>query len=386
MADEEFTSIEGTKITKDEIVQRKIDYYKGAFEEGKSQITDFNEGSEARNFVEATSIDAYELRYLIDDMKRVAFPQYSRNNYLDLIGAEHDCTRDPAKSSTGILTFQLAEIKSYDILLPAGTIITTDDDSVEVQTTEGVILTAGQLNINAAAEAVDAGEDGNVLPRTLTRVADPIVDLSVNNAAAFTGGVEAESDDSYRVRILDAEKTKVVGSIAWYKSQTENISGVHDAKVINNPNGTLYNVKIIVNGDIKPTLDDIINAVVAFFEDPENDIAGIELQITKPNYVEQTVAGTITLKDGYIWANVSADAEHNVNCYFNGGEVTYSSEDNPISYPGLNTGDDIIRSTIQLVIANTPGVLDYNLTSPAANVVTTDEEEAHLATMNFTQG
>ena len=385
MADDEFTTIDNTIISVDDEVQSIIDYYKGAYDEGKSQITDFNDGSNARNLVEAIGRKTYELRFLIDDMKRVAFPQYSRNNYLDLIGAEHDCTRDPAKSATGTLTFQLAEAKTYDIALPAGTIITTEDDAIEVQTTEGVILTAGNTSINASAEAVNAGEDGNVLPGTLTVIADPIEDLSVTNAAAFENGVEAESNDSYKQRIMEAEQAKVVGSIAWYKSKIENVSGVHDAKVINNPLGELYNVKIVVNGDIKPTLDDVINAVIALFEDPENDVAGINLQIDKPNYVETIVAAGITLKSGYTWASVLADLEHNINCYFNGGEVTYSTESNPVVYTGLNIGDDIIRTQIILIIVNTPGVLDYNLTSPAANVVTTDEEEAHLATMNFTQ-
>jgi len=388
MADntEQFTSSDNTIISVDDEVQSIIDYYKGAFDEGKSQITDFNDGSNARNLVEAIGRKSYELRYLIDDMKRVAFPQYSRNNYLDLIGAEHDCQRDPAKSASGTLKFTLAEAKTYDIILAVGTIITTDDDDVEVQLTQGVILSAGNTIITASAEAVDAGEDGNVLAGSLTRLADPIEDLSVTNESAFTGGVEAESNESYMARILEAEKTKVTGSIGWYKSKTENIQGVHDAKVINNPNGTLYNVKILVNGDIKPTSDDIVNAVIAFFADPENDVAGINIHVEKPNYVEQIVAGTLVLKDGYIWDNVLADVEANVNAYFNGGIVTYGTEDNPISYLGLNIGDDIIRSTIQLVIANTEGILDYNLTSPAINVVTSDSEEAHLASMNFTQG
>jgi uncharacterized phage protein gp47/JayE len=76
--------------------------------------------------------------------------------------------------------------------------------------------------------------------------------------------------------------------------------------------------------------------------------------------------------------------ETNINAYFNGGRTTYQTEEDE-PYPGLKVGDDITKSTIQLVIANTPGVLDYNLTSPAANVVTTDEEEAHLASITFTE-
>lgn len=383
MADE-FVTIEGTKITKDEIVQRFIDKYKEFFEDGKSQITDFNEGSEIMNLLNAIGIAPYELRYLIDDMKRIAFPQYSRNNYLDLIGAEHDCTREPAKNALGTVTFELSEAKLYDITLPQGTIITTEDDTVEVATTEGVILLAGSTISNAAAEAVDAGEDGNVLAGKLTQLADPIIDLSVTNNE-FSKGAEAESDESYRARILESEKGKVIGSSAWYKSRTENISGVHDAKVINNPNSTLFNLKILVNGDIKPTPDEIIDTVVAFFADPENDIAGIYVHIDKPGYVEQIVAADITLKEGYAWEEVLPKLEYNVNCYFNGGEVTYSTEENPIIHPGLKIGDDIIRTQIQLVIANTEGILDYNLTSPMENVVTTDAEEAQLASMNFTQ-
>ncbi|MGB9979365.1 baseplate J/gp47 family protein [Methanobacterium sp.] len=385
MADDQFTSIDNTIISVDDEVQSIIDYYKGAFDEGKSTITDFNDGSNARNLVEAIGRKTYELRFLIDDMKRVAFPQYSRNNYLDLIGARSDCERDPAKNANGILKFTLSEAKPYDTILPLGTIITSEDDSIEVQLTEGVIIEAGNTTINASAEAVEAGEDGNVVPGALTRIADPIEDLSVTNPEAFENGAEAESDESYITRIFEAEQIKVFGSTSWYKSKTENIEGVHDAKVINTPDGELFNVKIIVNGDIKPTSDELINDVIAFFEDPENDVGGLNVSIIKPTYIEQAVGGTIVIKDGYVWSNVLADVETNINVYFNGGNTTYQSEDDE-PYPGLKIGDDITKSTIQTVIANTPGVLDYNLSIPAANVVTADSEEAHLASINFTQG
>ena len=382
----EFTTIESTIITQDEQVQRFIDKYKNAFDEGKTQITDFNEGSEIMNLLNAIGSAPYELRYLINDLKMVAFPQYSRNQYLDLIGARCNCERYDAKYATGIVTLSVPSAKTYNNEFPAGTIITTEDDSVEVELTEGVILTAGMTSITATAQAINAGTDGNVLAGTLTRLADPVNDVLVTNASAFTGGTEEETDESYKTRILEAEKAKVTGSVSWYKSQTEDISGVHDAKIINNPEGTLYNVKIIVNGDTKPTPDALITAVSTLFANEEKDIAGIAVNIVKPNYVEQVITATITLKDGYVWADVLAALQKNVNSYFNGGETTYSTEANPVIYPGLDIGDDIIRSTIMLIIANTPGVLDYNLTAPSANVVTTDDEEAHLASMTFTQG
>lgn len=381
MTDDEFTTIDGLKVKRSEIVQRMVDYYKAKYGEGNTQITDFNEGSEVRNFLESVSIPVYELRYWIAFMVRQAFPQTATKGYLDLLGVMFNCYRKKAVKATGHVTFTSPGVKSYPVTIPAGTQIKTGGvDGVYFITSEPVVLTAGNLTITAPIEAVVAGVSGNVNAGTIDELPNPVDDLTVLNASAISGGVDEEDDETFRARILEAGKAGQVGTEAWFKSMAESITGVHDAKVISNPEGENYNVKVLVNGFETPTPDSVINAVLALLSSEDNKVAGLKITVDKPNYISTAVTATITIVDGYNWLEVKAEVENNLDCYFNGGETSYGT-----TYPGLDIDDDLIRTQVMQVINNTDGVLDYNLTSPSENVVTTPEDEAQLGVITLTQ-
>lgn len=381
MADDEFTTIDGLKVTRAEIVQRMIDYYMAAFSAGETQITDFNEGSEARNFLESVSIPAYELRYWIAFMVRQSFPQFAVKGYLDLLGVMFNCYRKTAVKATGNVTFTTPGIKSYAITVPSGTLGKTGGiDGVYFVTTEQVILAAGNLTVNAPIEALVAGESGNVNASTIDELPNPIDDLTVNNSAATENGSDEEDDDTFRARILEAGQGGQVGTEAWFKTMAGSITGVHDAKVISNPEGEEYNVKILVNGTVTPTPTEVTNAVLALLNDADNKVAGLKITVDVPNYISTAITATITLVEGYVWADVESDIEANIDCIFNGGTTTYG-----VDYPGYDIDDDLVRTQIMQVINNTDGVLDYNLTAPSENVVTTEEDEVQMGVITLTQ-
>lgn len=378
---DEFTNIEGLKINRTEIVQRMIDYYKTAYGEGNTKITDFNEGSEARNFLEAVSVSAYELRYWVDFLNRQGFPQTAVSGYLDLLGVQVNCYRKSAEKSTGYITFTTEAIKSYNITIPTGTQVKTGGiDGVYFVTTEQVILTAGTLSVNAPIEAVLAGEDYNVNAETIDELPNPIDDLTVLNAAETAGGTDEETDAAFSERIIEAGQGGQVGTESWFQTMAESITGVHDAKVISNPDGEEYNVKVLVNGDITPTPTEVLNNVLALLNNADNKVAGLKITVDKPSYIETAVTADITIVDGYVWLDVKADIENNIDCYFNGGETTYGTE-----YSGFNIDDELIRTQLMQIINNTDGVLDYSLTAPADNVSTTEEDEVQMGVVTLTQ-
>lgn len=381
MSDDEFTTIDGLKVKRSEIVQRMVDYYKATYSEGNTQITDFNEGSEARNFLEAVSISAYQLRYWIAFMVRQAFPQYAVKGYLDLLGVMFNCYRKTAVKATGHVTLTTPGAKSYNITIPAGTQVKTGgSDGIYFIITEQVILSAGNLSITASIEALVAGESGNINASTIDELPNPIDDLTVINTSATTGGTDEEDDDTFRTRILEAGQAGQVGTEAWFKSMSESITGVHDAKVISNPEGEDYNVKVLVNGIETPTPDSVINAVLALLTNEDNKVAGLKITVDKPNYISTAVTAAITIVDGYSWSTVQADLITNINCIFNGGTTTYG-----ITYAGMDIDAELIRTQLMQVINNTDGVLDYNLTAPSANVTTTEADEVQLGVITLTQ-
>jgi uncharacterized phage protein gp47/JayE len=378
---DEFTTIDGLKVERSEIVQRMVDYYKAAFSEGNTQITDFNEGSEVRNFLESVSISAYQLRYWIAFMVRQAFPQTAVKGYLDLLGVMFNCYRKTAVKATGHVTLTTLGAKSYNITIPSGTQFKTGgSDGIYFITTEPVVLTAGNLSISPPIEAMVAGETGNVNAETIDELPNPIDDLTVLNAAATTGGSNEEDDDTFRDRILEAGQAGQVGTEAWFKSMAESITGVHDAKVISNPADEDYNVKVLVNGIETPTPDSVINAVFALLTNEDNKVAGLKITVDKPNYISTAITASITIVDGYNWLEVKADIEGNLDCFFNGGITS-----NGVTWPGMNIDDELVRTQVMQVINNTEGVLDYTLTEPSANVTATEEDEVQLGIITLTQ-
>ena len=97
--------------------------------------------------------------------------------------------------------------------LPEGTVlVTAGAPVVAFFTTAPVQLSAAAPSVTVAAQAFDAGPQGDAAPNTITAV-DPLFQqlylsivppttLTVTNPQAFTGGSDRESDESYRARLL----------------------------------------------------------------------------------------------------------------------------------------------------------------------------------------
>lgn len=373
----------GEVITTAGIVQDMINYYKTAYYNGNTQITDFNEGSEVRNFLEAVANTVYDIRYFINELIQNGNPFDTSGPFLDLLGLFVGCYRQQAEYATGNIQFTTQSIKTYDIDIPQGTEMDTSGQStVGFVTAQDATLTAGQTSVIIPIIAVMPGSDGNVAANKITVMTDMIEDLTCNNTAATSEGVDQEDDLSFQGRIIEAGKGNSLGSIEWYKSVTENLIGVHDAVIISNPGGQSSTVEIIVNGTTKPTPQSVLSAVLAQFLQDNYNVAGINVEVTSPNYNVVNIAANIKLMTGATWSTVQSNIQTNLNAYFNGGTTEYGT-----SYPGINTGDSagVVVSTIQLILKNTTGVLDYSLTSPSTNIALSSTTAAQLGTITLTQ-
>lgn len=377
----EFINIEGIKTNSKDIVQSMINYYKEAYSEGTTQINDFNEGSEIRNLLESVSLEVYELRFLIDHMVRMGYPQYAVGGFLDVVGKQYNVYRDEPVHSTGKVTFSLSEVLGFDLEIVEGTVVSTSIDYFEFQTIESVTIPAGEDNVLVNIEALDSGVDGNVQANMINYINEPILDvLSVNNAEATSGGKDGESDDSFRERIRSNVDGQNIGTTGWFKGLAMSVEGVHDVYVINNPQNQDYTVELLVNGVVKPTSNSILDEVEYTLNRDDNKIVGLRVLVSKPEYVEVNVGLDFSVQEGYNVYDVVNTVMEDLTCYFDGGVTS-----NNINYPGLGIGDDVIKSQLQLIIANNPGVLDYNLQFPQVNVEVVDDKASKLGRIDVTQ-
>lgn len=133
---------------------------------------------------------------------------------LDSFVNDFGLSRLGAIASVGILTFSRFSTVGSAVVLPNAPEQSADGTQnffVTVDTTNpawnpaagGYLMTPGTGSVNVPGVAVTPGAGGNVLANTITVITQPMPGVdTVTNAAAFTNGLDAESDSALRARFV----------------------------------------------------------------------------------------------------------------------------------------------------------------------------------------
>lgn len=152
-------------------------------------VTDSNPGSQIRtlaeswgNVVEIQSISAMALA-----LQAMIAGCWAAFGVIPLVAIQ----------SQGIVTFSTGLSSpppaTQNVTIFSGTVVQTTN-GIQFSTTETVTLLQGTTSINATAQAIIAGSNGNVSSGTiLSLVSGLVYPIYVNNAANFVGGTDAES-------------------------------------------------------------------------------------------------------------------------------------------------------------------------------------------------
>ena len=343
--EETFFNILGEEVSRTNIVQETINYYQQKLAIGETAITDFNEGSEIRNLIEAIAVDLYVLREEEYESSRVAFISTSYGAWLDLHGENPliGLPREQGSEAIGLVTFSIPEALTSEIIIPEETILIDENNGLEFTTDSECVIGIGETSASVYVTCMTVGADGNLASNTLTIIDDENIDnsVTVTNPEPLTGGADYEDDDAYRERLLTKNESAGFGSLPYYEDLGNNISGVHDILLIDTTDttgsGKPYTKKILVNGDNKPTPDDIIVDVLTEFTKSENIVLDHIFTIGKPSYtsVDLTV-------------NLSVEVEIDtglvnelLTCFFNGGTT-----ESGIVCEGLSINEDLTRNAL----------------------------------------
>ena len=364
--------------TQEELVQLMITYFQNTTQ---SEITDFNDGSEVNNLIRSLS-NALLLGFEeADEIKRMMNPYEAVGIFLDYLATTRGLTRQAAEYSTGTVTVTLDSPLGYDVTYPYQTYFSTDGiDTIAFYSSDEATISTGNSTVDIPIQAVLAGSDGNVDASTVTVVVSPVTGTeTVTNGSGFTGGVDSETDEELRERILSAGLGSSTGTPEWYASTAETVTGVYDAVCIENPYDTDNKVCVYVCGDTRPTTDGIIEDVEDIFSADDGHIAGIEVQVDKPTFLETGVTFTVLSLDPSLNSDtVKSNIEDNISAYMEGGTTTDGT-----SYDGLSIGDDLVYLTLEQVISNTVGVITFTLSTPTSNVVAGDTDCIYMGSVTF---
>ena len=328
-----FNNVNGEEISLSNLVSQMINYYEQKLEIGETKITDFNEGSEIRNILEAFAILGYAIMEEQNDNSKIAFINLSEGGWLDRIGELPfiNLERITGAEAEGNLTFSIETALEEEYTIPAETIVESSETGMEYITLNDCVIPAGELSATVIAECMVVGSEGNVPAGSIDTITDDTVDtelVSVTNEYAFENGSDYEEDEEYRERLLATNQKEGFGSIGHYKDLCESVDGVHDVKLIDN---ATYTKKVIVNGFSKPVEDSVYLDVIT-------ELSKLENLVVKHSFLAEKVAYTsvsLTINLDVTTEIPNQDLLDNLTAFFNGTAF------DRIEYDGLNIDEPL---------------------------------------------
>lgn len=299
-------------------------------------------------------------------------------------------TRIGATAATGLCQFGRYTASAAAIYVPVGGIVKTADGTQSFQvyadTTNGsyvasytppgaTVATGGYImppqvgTVTAPVQGITAGSsgapgaNGNIAAGSIALVASnmPGVD-TVTNAAAFTNGLDVESDASAKARFGLAVAGRGGGTPAAFQSAVANINPGMTAQILDgyDLNGTVDTgmVTVIVDdGSGNLSSDLLAQAQVAITDNVVGvRAAGIRVGVYAATVLLINVAANLTTKAGYDHNVVVAQVTAAVGLYIN----------------SLGQGATVSYFGLAAVIQAVPGVAEIIPTSYTLNGTTAD--------------
>ena len=177
--------------------------------------------------------EIYTQRVYADYILRQMFPSTAVGEYLDAHAAQRGLTRKGGTKAVGRALFYAPAEEHDDVLIPAGTVVSTADGLRFVADSD-TILHDGDLAVTVNVTAAHPGSAYNIIGNRLTVIVTPVMGIeSVRNTVSISGGTDDESDEQLRERIADSFRNISNGAnAAYYHSVAMSVDGVYTASVV----------------------------------------------------------------------------------------------------------------------------------------------------------
>lgn len=289
---------------------------------------------------------------------RQIFPDTADADTLERHASLRAITRKVAAFSTGVVQFS----GTVGSAVPIATEAKTNDGVAFVTTAVGVIGAGGTADI--AAQAVLAGVSGNqaaAAPLALT--AAPAGVQSAATIVSMTGGADIETDAGLLARLLFSLRQPPMGGAAHdYFTWAMEVPGVTDAYVLTQRR-VINGVDVVIEAVGGPPSAQLIADVTAYINNVRP--VCVDLLVMAPQLVAVNITAALTLS-GTTLAAATTRINTTLAAYFS----------------SLRVGDDVTRARLITLMMEVTGVVDVNLTAPAANVVIlADATNSQLATL-----
>lgn len=270
--------------TSENILSRMLDYTEDGYDKSAGGfIYDVQKPA-------AMEMSAYHTR--IENLNDKHCADTATGDDLDKYVKEYGVVRKSATFASGEVTFY----GEPGATISVGDRVADRNGLLFYTTTAGVVDENGECTVKIICAS--ATSKGNIEAGAITKIPITIKGItSVTNLNPTVGGSSTETDTELRERFYERMKYKnVPGSKAWYEIEALSVEGVGDAKCIPTWNGGGTVKLIILNDDMQPADDVIIQRVYEHFSDP---IIGTTLTVTTVETLNINISVTIISGDGF---------------------------------------------------------------------------------------
>lgn len=369
-----------------QIFSESIEYAQelGILSDDDEFITHINNLDDIENFkVLDLSVHSNLDSKLYEDMSRIydSFDVDKATGVdLDRLGAFFNVRRPQALSSVAGLTFTINNTVSQDIVIPQGTIVSTDDGE-EFVTVETVSIVAGNSTVDVTAKSVATGYQSrvgkNTLVNLITKVDAHNAKITVNNNSNTTIGRNEATDSEYRQLIKDWHNLLTRGTESAYNFYFRNYESIDGYRLIPHWDGP---------GTLKIVIDAPDEALTSIIKEIESDLKS-DVHMYADDDVVIVPAERVLINDIVATVNVDIDniteytlpekeditlrIKNAIETFVDGGYRVDGS-----FYPGLGIGEDFIPYKCAVFLDSEIPELKNCTFKDSNNVVIEDYEKA----------
>ena len=300
-------------------------------------------------------------------IKKQMFPNTASGEMLDLHAAQRGLERQRGAKAKGTIAFILDMPVEFDVIVPAGTICTNDEGSLNYITSQEYTIRRGSTVLMAECEAEKSGTIYNTgIGKVKTIVTYFSVGLSISNSTSFTGGTDDEDDESLRKRIFESCRLSPDGvNAAYFEGLACGVDGIQSAKaysIANDPGRV-----IVVLGGRGAIPDSGAFSQASSLLQSAKPI-GINMLVQNCGLKNTDVSVSIKAGGGYSFSGIADNVRDRIRRFF--------SE--------LSVGEDVLLSALGKAILEVSGVENYSFGNMSDTAVA-NAEMGKLGTLSVTE-
>lgn len=244
---------------------------KAAYEQRYAELTGksiiLTDSDPAALMLYACAVQIFQQMIYVDKAGKMNFLKYSYGEFLDNLGALRGIERKGAQRAETTVRFSLSIVRPSTVIIPIGTKVATAD-RIYFETTEYAEIRSGQTFVDVPCSALEEGLKANgVKPGDISILVNTIAYIAgVTNLTESSGGLDVETDESFKDRIYLSKSASTAGTEDAYKyavqSAYPDVSDVH----VFSPSASCVSILFLV-GDGEIPSPEIIQRVADALED-----------------------------------------------------------------------------------------------------------------------